>query len=461
MMAVTFKNKYLKWIISVGIVVTIYSLSYFYSMLPSNDAQYFRGSTEYFIKTKNLDPLQNSYYQWPCFFILSYIATSVSGLTLANFEFILYTIIGFFLATTLYVCASKAYKNAGFLAVIAFFISMFLLLNYQCVPFSLALGLLFLMFMLETRQKSIGLTITMLVLFASISITHAFVPLFFVLYLLIQNIFNGTRQYRNLFLFTFVSYLLVQFTLAQFSFERTITGIMALPSEYSNIVTTQLSPASVPIDTIVQMFSRTVTIGFYIICGAGFFILLIKRKMRTLDKAIFLTGATYSGIGIFLNIFGSRAIPLAFIPVSLGAAYLLESRFRTHFKYIFSVLLIVLLILFPFIPLHQSFATSIGFQTREAYRAENFFIDYYNWTKPSFILANMRVETYLMPKLSGAAYFSYEPRNANKADTIFYTVGLCKDFLGENYTIASLFQEERLNVVYNNGFSYIMIKAQP
>jgi hypothetical protein len=237
---------------------------------------------------------------------------------------------------------------------------------------------------------------------------------------------------------------------------------MALPSEYSNIVTTQLSPASVPIDTIVQMFSRTVTIGFYIICGAGFFILLIKRKMRTLDKAIFLTGAIYLGIGIFLFTLGTRAIQIAFIPVSLGAAYLLESRFRPHFKYSFSALIIVLLILFTFIPLHQSFATNIMFQTREAYKAENFFIDYYNWTKPSrFILADLRAITYLDPKLGGAIYFSYDTQKVKEANTIFYTVGLGKDFLRENYTMASLFQEERANVVYNNGFSYIMMKPQP
>jgi hypothetical protein len=98
------------------------------------------------------------------------------------------------------------------------------------------------------------------------------------------------------------------------------------------------------------------------------------------------------------------------------------------------------------------------FQTREAHRAENFFIDYSNWTKPRFILANFRVITYLMPKLSDATYFSYD---VNIVDTIFYTVGLGQDFLGENYTMERLFQEERTNVVYNNGFSYIMMKPQP
>jgi hypothetical protein len=318
MMAVTSKNNSLKWIISIGIVITIYSFSYFYFMLPGSDSQYFRGLTEYFIKTKNLDPLQPNhfYYQWPSFFILADIATSVSGLELANFEFLLYTIIGFLLATTLHVYAFKAYKNGGFLAVAAFFLSMFVFLNYECVPFSLALGLLFLLFMLETQQKSLGVILTMQVLFTGISITHVFAPLFFVSYLLMRSILNRSKQYRNLLLLTLSIYLLVQVTQAQFSFAINIINIMTSPTEYPHMVQTTLAPVSVPIDVIAQMFSRTVTIAVAMICVAGFIFLLIKRKMRALDKAILLAGAVYSGLGVLLNNLGERAIPITFIPLS-------------------------------------------------------------------------------------------------------------------------------------------------
>jgi len=99
MIAITFKNDYLKLIMTVGIVMTMYSLSYFYYMLPTSDSLYYRGLNEYFIKTNNLDFSQSgkSYFQWPSIFVLSNIATSVSGLELANFEFIIYAIIGFIL----------------------------------------------------------------------------------------------------------------------------------------------------------------------------------------------------------------------------------------------------------------------------------------------------------------------------------------------------------------------------
>jgi hypothetical protein len=459
MMAVTTKNNSLKWVISIGIVIIIYSLSYFYSMMPYSDSQYFRGLTEYFIKTKNLDPsqLNHYYYQWPSFFILANIATSVSGLELANFEFLLYAIIGFLLATTLHVYAFKAYKNGGFLAVAAFFTSMLYILNYQCVPFALALGLFFLLLMLETQQRSPGVMLTMLVLFTGISITHVFVPLFFVLYLLVRSILNRSKQYRNLFLLTLSIYLLVQVTQAPFSFASSIHRIINMLSsanEYPPMAQATLAPVSVPIDAIAQMFSRTVTIAVALICVAGFIFLLVKRKMRALDKAILLAGAVYSGFGVLLNNLGERAIPIAFIPISLGAAYLFEGRFRPYLKYIF----LVLLTLSAFIPLHMSFSNEIQFQTQEAYKSENFMIDHYNWTKPSFILADFRVITYL-ESVSVASHFSSEPQTVKEVDTIFYTVGLGKDFSGyENYTVEELFQEEKLNMVYNNGFSYLAMK---
>jgi len=195
-------------------------------------------------------------------------------------------------------------------------------------------------------------------------------------------------------------------------------------------------------------------------CLVGFIILLIKRKMRDLDKAIFLTGGVYSAFGIIFSTLGSRAIPIVFIPISLGVPYLLESRFRPYIKSLF----LVLLILFTFIPLHTSFYDSqVMFQTKEAYYAENFTIDHYNWTRPALILAHYRVITYLQAKHPSALYFESDfspafPR-LKEYDSIVYTVGLGKNLLRYNYTTERMLREEILNVVYNNGFSYLAIRS--
>ena len=68
----------------------VYSLSYFYSMLPGSDSLYFTGLNEYLIRAKNLDPLPPTpnklYFKWQSFFILANIATSMSGFELVNWQ---------------------------------------------------------------------------------------------------------------------------------------------------------------------------------------------------------------------------------------------------------------------------------------------------------------------------------------------------------------------------------------
>jgi hypothetical protein len=463
MIAITFKSNYLKWLALVGIVLTMYSLSYFYYKMPGSDSQAFRGLTEYFVKTGNLDPSVegHAYFEWPSFFLLNEISSSVSGIEPANFEFVLYTIIGVLFATGLHVCASRVYKNEGFLAVLTFFVVMFNFLNFQAVPFSLAFGLLILLFALETRQRNSGVTLAMLVLFIGITFTHAFVPLFFILYLLIRFMLNRREHYGRFVLMTLVIYLVIQITQAGISFPQNIRSVLTLPSEYSGIVRAVLTPISTPIDEIFQMFSRGVIIATGIICFAGFAIVLIKRKMRNLDVAIFITGVVYSASGIVLFSLGSRAVPLIFIPISLGASYILMARYR---PYVISLFL-VLLVLFAFVPLHGSFNTNqIMFQTKADYQTENFWIDYYNMTYPSYVLAHYRVITYLYAKQPSSVYFENDVYSSlfpriGEYDCIIYTVGLGINLLMYNYTTDSMLREEKLDVVYTSGFSYIATKS--
>ncbi|MDD1744792.1 MAG: hypothetical protein LUQ20_03130 [Candidatus Methanoperedens sp.] len=385
------------------------------------------------------------------------MVTAISGVTLESFEFLLYGIIGFLFATGLYIYTSKKFKDGGFLMVAAFFIIMTYFFNYQAVPFSLAFGVLLLLFVLETCQKTVEVKTTMLVLYASLLFTHAFVPLFFVLYLLVRSILNRSKLYGGLFVLTLVSYLIVQLTFGRLSFADNILSVMTRPAEYSQMIATTLSPlqVQVPIDAIAQLFSRGVTIAFLIISGIGFTLLLIERKTNSVDTAILLTGIIYSGLGIFLYTLGTRAISLIFIPVAIGAAYIFENRFKRLKPYLASIFL-VLIILFTFVPVHQSFGTEVQFQPSETYVAQNFFIQHYDWSIGDSILLTYRVSMYFDSKV--AAYINYSS-SPGEAKIIFYTTGLGKDF--GNYTKDQLVQQQRLNMVYDNAFSCIAITRNP
>jgi len=469
LIGITFKNNSYNWIISVALFITLFSLSYFFVMSTGSDSQYFRGFNEYFMETKNLNPLQPNhwYYQWPSFFMLSYVSTSVSGLSLANFEFLLYTIIGFLISVSLNFYASRTiktdvsrkFKIASFLIIPAFIISMYNFFNYQCVPFSLALGLLFLIFMIETFQKSSGLTVVVIILYLSISITHVFVPIFLILYLLIRTIIERNRHYGNLFLISSVVFLLIQITLAQYGLANNILRILESSLEYSIIVSRTLAPISSPIDIIAQMFSRIATFAFIILCGVGFLFLLIKKRLKPLDKSILITGIIYSGLGVFLSSLGWRAIILAFIPISLGVLWFFERKSKIYLKYVFSALIIALLVMFTFIPLHHSFSNSVNFQTIEAHRTDNFLIQHYKLEDFTTIYAGFRVITYLQSRTN---HTNLTPRfeNGKDAEVVLYTVELGKALLNENYTMGKLFSEEMLCSAYNNGHSFIAVKAR-
>ena len=460
-MGVTFSNKYSKWIVSIGIVMVLYSISYFYFTLPTSDSQYFRGLTEFYIETNNLDPLQPNhiYYQWPGFFILSGIVTSVSGLPLLTFEILLYTLIGFLLATSLYVYGSRLFKRGGFIVIPVFFISMFYFLNYQSAPFSLALSLFFLLLILETQKTNTGWTIVTIILFVSLSVIHAFLPIFFIIYVLMRYIFDRTRYFGNLLIFTSIFFVIIQFTLAEYSFVDNIYRVMRSSSDYSNIAEATFASASVPLDIMFQLFSRAVTITFIVISGVGFMFLFIKGKINSLDKALFLTGLIYLGFGIFLDSLGERAIIISFIPISLGASFLFEKTYRTKLKYLLSIILIAFLILFPFIPLHQSFTHSVHFQTQETYKADDFFIEYYNWERHGYILADFRAITYVSSKLDVNHGLTADLDKGKQAHTIFYTTGLGKSLASRNITMDEIINGERFNTIYNNGFSYLAILA--
>jgi hypothetical protein len=377
----------------------------------------------------------------------------------------LFTIIGFLLATFLYVYASKAYTYGGFLAVAAFFIVMFYLMNYQAVPFSLALGLLFLLFMLETQKKSGSIMLTMLVLFVSISIMHAFVPLFFVLYLLMRSIVSRSKRYLDFFILTFIIYFIVQFTLAQLSFPNTIISIMTLPTEYSGIISMTLTPVSVAADVVARVFSRTVTIAFAIICCVGFVFIAIKRKMSEIDKAIFLSGAVYLGLGVVLSTLGQRALPIAFIPIALGASYAYQSKLRPYL----TCFILILLVLVVFIPLHTSFDNSqTTFQTQEAQTTANFMIEKYNWNLTSIVISDVGAKWYISPQVQGyveidtADSSRFLTSNITTYDCIIYSVGLAISFQNNNASVEEMSQRilDGFNVVYSSGSAYIAEKSR-
>ncbi|MCW4003153.1 MAG: hypothetical protein NWE95_04480 [Candidatus Bathyarchaeota archaeon] len=464
------KNHSFKCLVSIAVILTIYSISFFYSSMPTADSQFFRGLTEYFLNTNKLDAsyISHYYYQWPSYFLLAGTVTSLSGLNVIGFEFLFYAIIGVLLSMTLYIYASKYFKNGAFFAVISFFISMYWFLNYQSVPFSFALALTFLLFMFELQKKSAPALLIILVLFFCISFTHFFVSLFFIFYLILRSIIGRSKQYAKLSLMTLTIYLVTQLSFTSWNWIKFNLGLLVNSSpEYGVIVETTLKPIIIPFDILAQNISRTVTIVTIAICLFSYVFLVIKRKFRVVDTAILLSGLAYLALGFIFYTLGSRALTIFFIPICLGVAFLFETKFRIYIKGIF----LVLLVLWVFVPIHTSYNSYIGefipFQTYEVSNAENFLVNHYNWTTPGLMLVHAPIRVYLSSVLDPTQVKTTFPEDISSVlfpepkeyNGIFYTVGLGNDFLIYNYTLDELVSEGQLSVLYTNGLSEIAIKS--
>ena len=95
----------------------------------------------------------------------------------------------------------------------------------------------------------------MLVLYTGLLFTHLFVPLFFVLYLLLRIIIKKNSQnrlfYNNFFLIALVSYFLIQITQARFSLGQLIANVIKSPNiqSFSSIILASTTATSFETNT--------------------------------------------------------------------------------------------------------------------------------------------------------------------------------------------------------------------
>lgn len=468
LIAVTFNSNLLKWVMTVCVVLAMYSTSFFFNYLSTSDALFYRGLNEYFLRTENLDSSLpgKGYLQWPAIFLFTNAATLISGLSLTDFEFLMYAVIGIMLTTALYLYAVKRFKNGGFLAVIAFFIAMYYYLNYQFAAFTIAFFFLILAFALEPETWSSGKMLLMLFLFAGMTLSHAYVAVFYIIFLCIKTILKRDKQYRKLFLITLTVYFLYQITLTNNALNSYVQQLTKLDTDVSGISGLSVTPVIIPIDVVAQRVLSVVLVVTLAVCSIGFLLLFIKRKLTPFDKAIFFTGIGYFLFGLAFWVLGPRAIPLAFIPVSLGVAYLFETRFK---KYVVAIFLVVL-VLTVFMPMHNSFMKGVDFsQTEDASNAAQFMLERYNWSRSGAILAHGPVAEYFFSNLglieTSKTYIQHDRTMQyplfERYSSIFYTRGLeqvlSNNFADYNYSV-SQFDDANLDIVYDNGISLIFLR---
>jgi hypothetical protein len=390
----------------------------------------------------------------------------IIGLNLRCFEFVLFGLFGTLYGVSLYCIFDKSSRDGAFLAVLSYFIIMWWYLDFQYVPFTLGFGFLLILFMLDSfEDKNLATSLTILIIFISMTLTHSFVPIFFILYAFIKYFLLKDRKYMNIFLITLITYLVVLIFRAEIFFKMGIEEILGFGS-YTfvtfgvNIVTT----AANPLAEFAQTISRIVFIVTGLVAGTGFIILFLKRKLGKISLSLLLSGSVFLIGAAALPILGTRALQLLVIPLSLGVAYFQKTKFKRHFQCLF----LILIILFVFTPIHSSFNSTskqITYQTEADHQSANFLVNYYHPNESSLMGTDVRTGWYIAPKVRNPnvnlgnslySFFVYDPDNYS---CVLYTIGLEKAFLSQNYTVESAIQEmNEYSVFYNSGSSQIMVK---
>ena len=351
---------------------------------------------------------------------------------------------------------------------------MFWFFNYQFAPFSLAMGLLLILFMIETRpKKTAGLALLTLILCVGITLLHPFAIVFFIAYAFVMYLLGRNKYYRNLSAISLVMWLLVTIFSPGIFFSQILQAIVNVTTqEYASSLQATLSNPFVRLpDTyfIAQTISRVLVVFTALAAGLGFLFFLRTKKLRHIDFALLISAGFYSLVGAVLSVMGQRAWFILFMPLSLGVIYFLEHRFGKYLKFIF----IVLLVFFAFLPLSGSFnTTQVFFQTKNEDMCTNFALSHYNWNGAGSVLAHFRLITYIESKTASAVrfesdfqfttnYWNLFPNNVPYSNCIVYTSGLAQSAYAHNYSIADLWWKQEFNRAYDSGSSYILIDSDP
>jgi hypothetical protein len=475
--AIVVKNTKVVLILCIAILLAMYSLYYFYPSLPGSDTSTFRGLTEYAATTGDLNPLgpQHNYYQWPGFFVFSQIVTSVTGLQTIPFEFIFFMILGVLYVTALYNYFASFSKNLAWAAIFTYFLMIYWFFNYQYAPFSLAMGLLFVLFMIETRPiKAVGRTILTLLICVGITVIHPFAIVFFISYALIRYLLGRTKYYLKLFAINLVIWLSVTLFSTGIFFDQILQAIVSITTqEYASSIQATLSNPFIKLPDLyftAQTFSRSLVLVTGLVAAVGFVFILLKKRFREIDFALLISAGFYSLAGAVVYVLGQRAWFILFMPLSLGAVYFLEHKLGKYLKPLF----VILLILFTFVPLSYTYnTTQVFFQTKNENFLSDFAITNYSWEGSGSVLAHFRLITYLESKTGGTVQFGSEyqftntyyrvfPQNIPTFNCIIYTAGLAQSTSARNYSMEGLWQGQKYNRVYDSGpLSYILVDSKP
>lgn len=481
MISVYVKNKIIKAIVVSFFPLLLYLPNYYFSYIASSDSGFARSSFQVFQKV-GINSEIIPYFEFPAFFTLNEMFFNITALNDKAIALVIFTLFGLLLGIFLFLffCNLNLDKEKikiypSFLVLI-YFVGMFSFLNYQWVPQTFALVLLFLLLFLSTFLLNKHITkknefkILIILSFTALVYTHAFIPIFFLSFygfLVIKE-----RYLYQFFIAVFFIYIIFTIYYATFHFDLYIEAfqqsIQGFGNDYETYVVKSTGSSRDTLDFIISLFNRIRVPIIWIISLIGGLILLLKRKINYFPIALGLSAGMYLAVGILYSILGLRSIQILFIPIVIGLMFFILKWRKPTFT-----LILIILILSISAPMRIAY-NQTQFQIDEEANACNFLSDRTPISEENKFAAGQVNYGYLKNRILFSKDFYYpilRPGNpgffeifnekTNKNSYIIYNSNLGKEIINYNMSkeqFNNYLQKTILNnfKIYESGTTLIL-----
>jgi len=316
-LATTSHSVPVKWGAAVGFFTLMNSLAYFYYYIPGPDTFFLNLAPAYF-SGGFINSQGFGVYPWPLFFLLIHMLSEITTLPLNLIVSVYYFGTGFVMVSMLFFIVTR-HGLDGFWSVVTFSIIGFFFLDYQFAPQTLALAFVMILVYIDySWKKSLAGIVTVLTLVVATALSHAFMLAYFVVYLFVRILQDRRYWIVGIFAITLAlvsdmfitSSVLSGLILGTFSSIHSLLGFL----DYGSRITSALTHTS-PFVT----FARVTVLSATAVSGFGLAYLIKKRRSLPQDIALVSASTFALGVGVAVEVFGSRAIQLTLVAAALAS----------------------------------------------------------------------------------------------------------------------------------------------
>ena len=381
-------------VLSCTIPLILYAYKSFFSYLPSSDAGNVRALFE-IVKTVGLDSSVDPYFQYPVYFLSNHVSDVIIDWSVNSIGLFTFFLYGILIAMFLFLYLRKFDKNhrLAFLGIFVYFIGVFLFINYQWVPQTLAL-VFFLMLLYLYEKNGLVYRILQIIVFTSLVFTHAFIPVMFLIFYGIYSV-KHKRRFFLFILFCWIYSLVLFYHTTAFLpdiitvFRDSVLGV----GDYQELVTRSLTDPIGLLSQIISLVNRFLIPFIWVVVSFGFLILFLRKKLHLDTIFLAITGGIYLVGGVFFSILGTRAFQIVFIPLLHGIKY-----YQNNWRKYFIIFLVIIISLSVFLPMRKSY-DNYFYQLEEEAKASNFLAEHIPITRFNHIAVSQISHDYVLKKM--------------------------------------------------------------